>query len=29
MIEINKKTLECVQTDKRDFGPELKMYVFI
>ena len=29
MIEINKRTLEYVQTDKRDFGPELKTYVFI
>ena len=29
MIGINKKTLEYVQTDKRDFGPELKTYVFI
>lgn len=29
MIGINKKTLEYVQTDKRDFDPELKMHVFI
>ena len=29
MIGINKKTLEYGQTDKRDFGPELKMHVFI
>jgi len=29
MIEINKKTLEYVQTDKRDFCPELKIQIFI
>jgi len=29
MIGINKKTLEYVQTDKRDFCPELKIHIFI
>ena len=24
MIEVNEKTLENIQTDKRDFGPELE-----
>jgi hypothetical protein len=29
MIKINEKTLEPVQTDKKDFCPELKIHVFI
>jgi hypothetical protein len=24
MIEVNEKTLDHIQTDKRDFGPELE-----